>query len=224
MTRIAFLKKFAFAALFAAGGFVTAAHGENEAAQPAVIELFTSQGCSSCPAADRLLQELSKRPGVIAMSFPVTYWDYLGWKDTLARQENSRRQRDYAATRGDGEVYTPQIVVNGIKRCVGSNLAAIEAAVHTTQSVMQKVDCTASGSAGRWTPHHRGGQSAGRIAIYEWKGLGRLHHTLCRRCHKIRRKCGTQNYLYECRQKADGRWRMDGRTSRLRPAAPSRYA
>ncbi len=138
MTRIASLKKFALAALFSVGGLVTLAHAENGTLQLAVIELFTSQGCSSCPAADRLLQELAKRPDMIAMSFPVTYWDYLGWKDTLASRENSHRQRDYAAMRGDGEVYTPQIVVNGIKRCVGSNLAAIESAVHTTQSVVQK--------------------------------------------------------------------------------------
>ena len=76
-------------------------------AKMSVIELFTSQGCSSCPAADRLLKQLSQRPGVIALSFPVTYWDYLGWKDTLARPENSERQRRYDAIKG-GEVYTPE--------------------------------------------------------------------------------------------------------------------
>ena len=156
MIRISLLKKFALAALFAVGGLATVARAENGVPQLAVIELFTSQGCSSCPAADRLLQELAKRPGVIAMTFPVTYWDYLGWKDTLARPENSHRQRDYAATRGDGEVYTPQAVVNGVKGCVGSNLAAIKSALNTTQPFCKRLRCRCR-SAGRRAPYHRGG-------------------------------------------------------------------
>jgi hypothetical protein len=138
LIRISSLKSGALAVLFAAACLVSAAHAESGAAQLSVIELFTSQGCSSCPAADRLLQDLAKKPGIIAMSFPVTYWDYLGWKDTLARPENSQRQRVYAATRGDGEVYTPQVVVNGLQSCVGSNLAAIEAAVRSTGALLQK--------------------------------------------------------------------------------------
>ncbi len=108
-----------------------------EQATPArisVIELFTSQGCSSCPPADRLLRQLSQRPGVIALSFPVTYWDYLGWKDTLARPEYAERQRRYAAIEG-GEVYTPEAVVNGVKHCVGSDLKAIEYALKATAPI-----------------------------------------------------------------------------------------
>ncbi len=106
--------------------------------QPAVIELFTSQGCSSCPAADKLVGELSARTDVIALSFPVTYWDYLGWKDTFAKPEYSERQRRYAASRGDGEVYTPQAVINGIKGCVGSDRNQIEAAIKATQASLSK--------------------------------------------------------------------------------------
>ncbi len=106
-------------------------------AQPSVIELFTSQGCSSCPPADRLLKRLAERPDLIALSFPVTYWDYLGWKDTLARPENAERQRRYAALQG-GEVYTPEAVVNGLKECVGSDLDAIESAIKSTASVIRK--------------------------------------------------------------------------------------
>src|SRR5262245_53874485 len=79
----------------------------------AVVELFTSQGCSSCPAADRLLGELAEDPSILAMSLAVDYWDYLGWKDTLALHGHSNRQRAYAKARGDREVYTPQVVVNG---------------------------------------------------------------------------------------------------------------
>ncbi len=114
------------------------ARGETVSAETSVIELFTSQGCSSCPAADKLLQQLAKKPTVIALTFPVTYWDYLGWKDTLARPENAERQRNYALNRGDGQVYTPQVIVNGLEGCVGSNLRAIESAVATTAPLVQK--------------------------------------------------------------------------------------
>src|SRR5215831_15615847 len=79
----------------------------------AVIELFTSQGCSSCPPADQLLGELTGDPSLVAVSVPVDYWDYLGWKDTLADPHNTARQKAYAHARGDGQVYTPQVVVNG---------------------------------------------------------------------------------------------------------------
>jgi hypothetical protein len=95
----------------------------------AVIELFTSQGCSSCPPADALLREFAKEANVIAVSLPVTYWDYLGWKDTLAEKAFSKRQRAYAETRGDGQVYTPQVVVNGLRHAVGSDRRSIEAAI-----------------------------------------------------------------------------------------------
>ena len=100
-----------------------------KAASPVVIELFTSQGCSSCPAADALFKDLATRSDVIALSMPVDYWDYLGWKDTLASPKFSKRQRAYAKLRGDGKVYTPQIVVNGRQHVIGSAKAEIEAAV-----------------------------------------------------------------------------------------------
>jgi len=92
----------------------------------AVIELFTSQGCSSCPPADALLHELAKKPGVVALTYNVDYWDYLGWKDTLASPENSKRQREYAERRGDRDVYTPQLVVDGRTHLVGSRRKDIE--------------------------------------------------------------------------------------------------
>lgn len=101
--------------------------------RPAVVELFTSQSCSSCPPADRLLGELAKREDVIALTYAVSYWDYLGWKDTLALPENAKRQREYAEKRWHGQVYTPQAVVNGLEHSVGSNLANIEAAMTKTR-------------------------------------------------------------------------------------------
>ena len=99
----------------------------------AVIELFTSQGCSSCPAADKLLGELSRDPSLVTMSLAVDYWDYLGWKDTLALHGHSNRQRAYAEARGDREVYTPQVVVNGVVHVLGSDKAAIEKAIAQTR-------------------------------------------------------------------------------------------
>ena len=86
-----------------------------------VVELFTSQGCSSCPAADALLGQLAKRDDVIALSFSVDYWDYLGWKDTLANPKFTERQRAYAKARGDGAIYTPQVIVNGVAHVNGSD-------------------------------------------------------------------------------------------------------
>jgi hypothetical protein len=103
------------------------------AADPrAVVELFTSQGCSSCPPADKMLGELAKDPSLVALSLPIDYWDYLGWKDTLADSRFSARQKAYSAMRGDREVYTPQVVVNGVVHVLGSDRAGIEAAVART--------------------------------------------------------------------------------------------
>ena len=95
----------------------------------AVIELFTSQGCSSCPPADKLLAELAADPSLIAISVPIDYWDYLGWKDTLADPHNAARQKGYSRVRGDGQVYTPQAVVNGSLHALGSDKSAIEHAI-----------------------------------------------------------------------------------------------
>jgi hypothetical protein len=98
----------------------------------AVIELFTSQGCSSCPAADKVIGELAKDPSVIALSMPIDYWDYLGWKDTLADSRFTARQRAYSRMRGDREVYTPQAVVNGSTHVIGSDRESIEGAIFDT--------------------------------------------------------------------------------------------
>jgi hypothetical protein len=98
----------------------------------ALLELFTSQGCSSCPPADKLLGELAADPSLVVMSVPIDYWDYLGWKDTLANPADSVRQRAYARVRGDRQVYTPQIVVNGSMHVLGSDRAAIERMIEQT--------------------------------------------------------------------------------------------
>ena len=103
----------------------------------AVVELFTSQGCSSCPAADRLMGELSRDPSLVTLSLAVDYWDYLGWQDTLALHGHGNRERAYAAARGDRDVYTPQAVVNGSVAVLGSDRDAIEKAITQTRKNSQ---------------------------------------------------------------------------------------
>ncbi len=122
------LKTAFLAAVLVLAAAVPSSSAQEDTAQR-VVELFTSQGCSSCPPADALVVDLSKRPGVIALTLPVDYWDYLGWKDTLAQPGFTARQRAYAHLRGDRQVYTPQVVVNGTKPSVGSDKAAVERTV-----------------------------------------------------------------------------------------------
>ncbi len=95
----------------------------------AVVELFTSQGCNSCPPADKLLGDFAQEKNVIALSLPVDYWDYLGWRDTLALGEHSQRQKGYSAMRSDRQIYTPQVVVNGVAEAIGSNRSAINTVI-----------------------------------------------------------------------------------------------
>ncbi len=100
----------------------------------AVVELFTSQGCSSCPPADQLLSELAKNPDVIALTEAVDYWNYLGWVDDNARKENTARQQNYARVRGDRRVYTPQMVINGRVHVVGSRRGEVEESLRSVAS------------------------------------------------------------------------------------------
>ncbi|WP_309082731.1 DUF1223 domain-containing protein [Chelativorans sp.] len=94
----------------------------------AVVELFTSQGCSRCPPADALLAELAEREDIVALAYHVDYWNYVGWKDELATPENTERQKAYAKA-FEAAVYTPQMVVNGRYNVVGSDRAALFAAL-----------------------------------------------------------------------------------------------
>jgi hypothetical protein len=98
-------------------------------AQPVVVELFTSEGCSSCPPADALVGELAKKPGVIALSYHVDYWDDGGWKDRFSIPEATQRQRGYVRRLSRSGAFTPQIVVSGDTSLVGSNRSEVEKAV-----------------------------------------------------------------------------------------------
>ena len=96
-----------------------------------VVELFTSQGCNSCPPADEVLAGLAQRGDVVALGYHVDYWDYLGWRDTLARPENTQRQHDYREAFGGRSVYTPQAVVNGRMHLNGAKGPRVKAAIET---------------------------------------------------------------------------------------------
>jgi hypothetical protein len=181
-----------------------AAYSIASAEPRAVIELFTSQGCSSCPAADKLLGEFVADPTLVAISVPIDYWDYLGWKDTLAEPRNTARQKGYAHVRGDGQVYTPQVVVNGILHALGSDKAAIEHAIKqsrqnsATLSLPVKLvlaDGRASVSAPDGAPPPRGSAEvwlcglakAVSIAIGRGENKGRTitYHNVVRRWVKL---------------------------------------
>lgn len=116
--------------------------------RPVVVELFTSQGCSSCPPADAFFEELRSAPNVIALSYHVDYWDYLGWKDTLGSPEYSQRQYDYARSRGDMDVYTPQMIVEGRNHFVGSNRNVVLEAIRRAQAEPKGVPVTLTGKGG----------------------------------------------------------------------------
>ena len=120
-------------------------------ARPVVIELFTSQGCSSCPKADALFAELCADPGVLALSYHVDYWDYLGWKDTLGSPEYSQRQYDYARARGDMNVYTPQLIVDGGNAFVGSNRTEVDRAIAAAAAAPRHVPITLTDSGDEFT-------------------------------------------------------------------------
>lgn len=94
-----------------------------------VVELYTSQGCSSCPPADALLGALAGREGILALSFHVDYWDYIGWRDPFGSPEATARQRAYARTLGNPYIYTPQIIVNGRRDVVGSRAGQVESLI-----------------------------------------------------------------------------------------------
>jgi hypothetical protein len=119
-----------------------AAAAEPAVVSPVVVELFTSQGCSSCPPADALLTELAGRPDVVALSLHVDYWDYIGWKDPYASPQYTARQQRYAEALHLRYVYTPQIVIDGSANVVGSHRAEVLAAIETAAKRDRPINIT----------------------------------------------------------------------------------
>ncbi len=115
---------------------------------PVVVELFTSQGCSSCPPADKMMRKLAKRDDVITLSMHVDYWDYIGWKDVFADPENAQRQRLYAQKYARSSVYTPQMVVNGQEDLIGTHAMELADLIAKHKATPQhvRVHATRNGS------------------------------------------------------------------------------
>jgi hypothetical protein len=111
-----------------------------------VVEMFTSQGCSSCPPADKIVTKLNRDPGVLVLAWHVDYWDYLGWKDTLGVTGATERQRSYAAGFQSASVYTPQAVVNGATGMVGSKESQIRNALDAVPFPAFEVNVKRTGS------------------------------------------------------------------------------
>lgn len=116
--------------------------------RPVVVELFTSQGCSSCPPADALLAELSDRDDVIALALHVDYWDYIGWKDRFSDPNHAARQRAYAAAGGRKSIYTPEMIINGTTDVVGAKPMAVSKAItdHKNDPVLVELSLARKGS------------------------------------------------------------------------------
>src|SRR5262245_31189753 len=140
-----------------------------EPPQPTVVELFTSQGCSSCPPADRLLGQLAQRPDVVALAFHVDYWDYIGWKDPYASPAFTQRQHRYADALGLHMVYTPQMVVDGHVDVAGSHALEIEAAIadaHGQQKLTVTLGHDASGAYDVKIPGAVAGGASGPATVW----------------------------------------------------------
>lgn len=186
-------------ALATFGALSTPVQAENT---PVVVELFTSQGCSSCPPADALIDELAARDDVIALSLHVDYWDYIGWKDEFAVPGNAQRQRTYAAEAGRRTVYTPEMIVQGVSDIVGAKPMAVAMAIEKHKAGPRLVSVELLRAAGavaisveallpdlppmdvfvlRYQPHRTSnitrGENAGRTIVYtnvtqDWQRLG----------------------------------------------------
>ena len=133
------------AAVLAGMAATLPAHAQDE--RPVVVELYTSEGCRSCPPADAFLFDLRQRPGVIVLAFHVDYWDYLGWKDRFARPDFTARQRAYARALASPMVYTPQMVIDGGAHVVGSNRGAVDAAIEEARANAHLLDIGLSWAA-----------------------------------------------------------------------------
>ncbi len=129
---------------------------------PVVVELFQSQGCSSCPPAAANVNAIAGRPGILALSFGVTYWDNLGWRDSFASPRFTARQWDYAHHAGRGQVYTPQVIVNGDAAIVGSNRQQLDAAIARAGMPRGGPELTATGA----TLHVGAGRAGGPVTVW----------------------------------------------------------
>jgi hypothetical protein len=133
---------------------------------PVVLELFTSQGCSSCPPADDLLTELSSDPSLLPLSFHIDYWDNLGWKDVFSSPENSKRQWNYAHSIGMSSVFTPQLIVDGKTSVVGSHVWDVRSAIAAARKDSHSVRLKLAPQSSRFVLNIDNG-SSGSVELWE---------------------------------------------------------
>ncbi|WP_246107270.1 DUF1223 domain-containing protein [Puniceibacterium confluentis] len=153
-------------------GLLMLAAGAVSAQQsPVVVELFTSQGCSSCPPADALLADLDGREDVIPLALHVDYWDYIGWKDKFASPAYTTRQKGYAAALGNRSIYTPQMIVNGRHDVVGNRPKDVAALIKAHKSKPSPVSLQISRSGDVLSIRASSGRNAGpmEIAVARYK-------------------------------------------------------
>jgi hypothetical protein len=171
---------------------------------PVVVELFTSQGCNSCPPADEFLGELAERPGIIALSLHVDYWDYIGWTDPYASPQATARQRGYVEGLGLRYVYTPQMVIDGRADVAGLRrndvLRAIEKAAVGRKALEVRFERTDGGKIVVPAGHAPEGGAAVWLAIYD-----RSHETSVPRGENAGRKLHNYNVVRELSR--IGTWR-----------------
>lgn len=166
------------------------------AKSPVVVELFTSQGCSSCLKADGLMGEVADRPGILVLTYAVDYWDYLGWRDTFAKEDYSTRQRAYMKRMSGREVYTPQIVVNGTAETAAIHADKVDQLITTARrakglpspQIRQRSDTRISVGSGRfpkggaevWLVRYDPSDQAVEIKRGENRGKTMVYHNVVR--------------------------------------------
>ncbi len=156
-----------FATLASLIWIIGAAPAVAQSTNPVVVELFTSQGCSSCPPADKLMHELAARDGVIALALHVDYWDYIGWKDQFADPAHTERQKAYAVAAGRRSVYTPQMIVNGTDSVVGARAMELADLIvaHAAKPVRVAVDLNRLGDELRIRAERRNGEPQAAMIV-----------------------------------------------------------
>ena len=135
----------------ASGALALANRDAGPSRGPVVMELFTSQGCSSCPPADEMFAHFANRPDVIALALHVDYWDYLGWEDPFAQPAFTARQKAYAVAAHSRSIYTPQTIIEGAQSLIGADSAALEALVAQEKARPAQVVLNVAGGSGRYT-------------------------------------------------------------------------
>ncbi len=168
---------------------------------PVVVELFTAQGCAGCPEANRVIEAIADRPGVLALTYAVDYWDYLGWPDTFARPEFAERQRAYRRGLRQRSIYTPQVVIDGRRQAPGGHAAAVEAAVREladSKTPPPEIEFRSSGDSvgvgsGRppggaaevWMVRYRPGEQVVEVAGGENRGRSIRHVNVVRDVRRL---------------------------------------